>query len=255
MRTDLSCTVFLSDPQDYDGGELVVQEPSGGERIKLAAGDAKGALALFEKLEGFPKTLLADARLAAGEPAKAVEILAAEHKEHPNQAAVMLRLFLAYDAVPQDEATKAAKHKLMEEALTALDLEALAASPLYQRMGGIGVDVRGLKAPPTETDGCGDDFGPRPPLASLGPAHWQPWSAPFSPPVSSIFLSWSMAMSRPRLRPSSMPCGPMRWTTASPVTSRPNPLMRSCWRSLEWLLSLISACVSERHLVRQWRRD
>ena len=40
MRTDLSCTVFLSDPRDYNGGELVVQEPNGGERIKLAAGDA-----------------------------------------------------------------------------------------------------------------------------------------------------------------------------------------------------------------------
>ncbi|MBK8073623.1 MAG: Fe2+-dependent dioxygenase [Ramlibacter sp.] len=40
VRTDLSCTVFLSDPRDYNGGELVVQEPNGGERIKLAAGDA-----------------------------------------------------------------------------------------------------------------------------------------------------------------------------------------------------------------------
>jgi len=26
MRTDLSATLFLSDPADYDGGELVVDE-------------------------------------------------------------------------------------------------------------------------------------------------------------------------------------------------------------------------------------
>lgn len=35
-RTDLSCTLFLSDPQDYDGGELVVE---GQAPVKLAAGD------------------------------------------------------------------------------------------------------------------------------------------------------------------------------------------------------------------------
>jgi len=40
VRTDLSCTVFLSDPQDYDGGELRVQDHGGERRYKLAAGDA-----------------------------------------------------------------------------------------------------------------------------------------------------------------------------------------------------------------------
>jgi PKHD-type hydroxylase len=45
VRTDLSATLFLSDPADYDGGELVIGEDSGasgegtGRRIKLAAGD------------------------------------------------------------------------------------------------------------------------------------------------------------------------------------------------------------------------
>jgi PKHD-type hydroxylase len=34
-RTDLSCTLFLSDPSDYDGGELTVD----GQGIKLGAGD------------------------------------------------------------------------------------------------------------------------------------------------------------------------------------------------------------------------
>jgi PKHD-type hydroxylase len=40
IRTDLSCTVFLAEPADYDGGELVVEHPFGQQRVKLAAGDA-----------------------------------------------------------------------------------------------------------------------------------------------------------------------------------------------------------------------
>ncbi len=40
VRTDISCTVFLSDPQDYDGGELCVQDTYGSRGVKLAAGDA-----------------------------------------------------------------------------------------------------------------------------------------------------------------------------------------------------------------------
>ncbi len=39
VRTDLSCTVFLSDPASYDGGELVVEDAFGRPRVKLAAGD------------------------------------------------------------------------------------------------------------------------------------------------------------------------------------------------------------------------
>jgi len=38
VRTDLSCTLFLSDPADYDGGELVLDEGSGERRVKLPAG-------------------------------------------------------------------------------------------------------------------------------------------------------------------------------------------------------------------------
>lgn len=40
VRTDLSCTVFLSDPDSYDGGELRIDEPGGPRTVKLAAGDA-----------------------------------------------------------------------------------------------------------------------------------------------------------------------------------------------------------------------
>ena len=39
IRTDLSATLFLSDPADYDGGELVIEGVSGAQRIKLPAGD------------------------------------------------------------------------------------------------------------------------------------------------------------------------------------------------------------------------
>lgn len=38
MRTDLSFTLFLSDPADYDGGELVIEGASGEEDIRLPAG-------------------------------------------------------------------------------------------------------------------------------------------------------------------------------------------------------------------------
>lgn len=38
FRTDLSCTLFLSDPADYDGGELVVEDTFGEQSLKLPAG-------------------------------------------------------------------------------------------------------------------------------------------------------------------------------------------------------------------------
>lgn len=39
VRTDLSCTLFLSAPDEYEGGELVVREAGGERRFKLPAGD------------------------------------------------------------------------------------------------------------------------------------------------------------------------------------------------------------------------
>jgi PKHD-type hydroxylase len=39
VRTDLSCTLFLASPDEYDGGELVIREPQGERRMKLPAGD------------------------------------------------------------------------------------------------------------------------------------------------------------------------------------------------------------------------
>jgi PKHD-type hydroxylase len=38
IRTDLSATLFLADPDSYEGGELVIETPFGGQDIKLPAG-------------------------------------------------------------------------------------------------------------------------------------------------------------------------------------------------------------------------
>ena len=38
IRTDLSATLFLSAPEDYDGGELVVEDTYGTHQVKLPAG-------------------------------------------------------------------------------------------------------------------------------------------------------------------------------------------------------------------------
>jgi PKHD-type hydroxylase len=40
VRTDISCTLFISDADSYEGGELVVEDTYGHHRVKLPAGDA-----------------------------------------------------------------------------------------------------------------------------------------------------------------------------------------------------------------------
>ena len=39
IRTDLSVTLFLSEPEEYEGGELVVEDLYGSHEVKLPAGD------------------------------------------------------------------------------------------------------------------------------------------------------------------------------------------------------------------------
>lgn len=38
IRTDLSCTLFLSEPDEYDGGELQIEDVFGARSVKLPAG-------------------------------------------------------------------------------------------------------------------------------------------------------------------------------------------------------------------------
>lgn len=39
IRSDLSATLFLSEPDDYEGGELLIEESYGAQAVKLTAGD------------------------------------------------------------------------------------------------------------------------------------------------------------------------------------------------------------------------
>ena len=39
VRTDVSATLFLANPDEYDGGELVIEDTFGTQRVKLPAGD------------------------------------------------------------------------------------------------------------------------------------------------------------------------------------------------------------------------
>ena len=39
VRTDISCTLFLADPDSYEGGELVIEDTYGQQAVKLPSGD------------------------------------------------------------------------------------------------------------------------------------------------------------------------------------------------------------------------
>jgi len=39
LRTDISSTIFFSDPHEYEGGDLVIEDTYGEQRVKLLAGD------------------------------------------------------------------------------------------------------------------------------------------------------------------------------------------------------------------------
>ena len=39
VRSDVSCTLFLADPDEYEGGELTIHDTFGAQKVKLPAGD------------------------------------------------------------------------------------------------------------------------------------------------------------------------------------------------------------------------
>jgi len=148
--------------------------------LQLASGDAKAALAEFEAIADLPKTLLADAMLAAGETGKAIELLAKEVKEQPKRLPLLARLFAAYAAANQPEHQEAMRNLMAEIAeLPGARPEDRMASPLLQRLA-IAVDTRPAATGQSdqETSGFSADFGSRPPLASLGPVVWTPQPHP-----------------------------------------------------------------------------
>jgi len=102
VRSDISCTLFLSDPDEYDGGELVVEDSYGAHRVKLPAGDmvlypgtshhyvtpvTRGArLAAFFWTQSL---VPAEAdRRSLFEMDQAIQALAAEQPDHPSVAAL-----------------------------------------------------------------------------------------------------------------------------------------------------------------------
>ncbi|WP_333839428.1 Fe2+-dependent dioxygenase [Novosphingobium sp.] len=102
VRSDISCTLFLSDPDEYDGGELVVEDSFGAHRVKLPAGD----MVLYPGTSHhFVTPVTRGARLAAFfwtqslvpaeadrrslfEMDQAIQALAAEQPDHPSVAAL-----------------------------------------------------------------------------------------------------------------------------------------------------------------------
>lgn len=152
---------------------------------KRAAGDAAGAVAEFEGVPDFPKTLLADAQVAAGQTGKAIELLEKEVEERPLRWPTLARLSCALGASTQPEhkdrdtrlMLDPAVRSLFEASQVARSDRPLGNSPLLERV--IGVD---RTVPPISVHWSDPtwgpysaDFGPRPPIESLGPRSFEPW--------------------------------------------------------------------------------
>jgi PKHD-type hydroxylase len=82
VRTDLSCTIFLQDPESYGGGELTVEGPEGRRQVKLPAGHA----ALYNTADLHRvEEVTEGARLAA-------VFWVQSHVRDANQRAILIRL-------------------------------------------------------------------------------------------------------------------------------------------------------------------
>ncbi|MBL8748948.1 MAG: peroxiredoxin family protein [Planctomycetes bacterium] len=161
---------------------LDLQRELRGERL-LANGEAKAAVVEFEAVEGFPKTLLADAFVAAGEPERAVDLLEKEVKANAGRAPTLGRLMAArtaaFDATKKDEHAARLRDLMAEAANVGLGLVdgREPDSPLVERVG-VGVNIHGIQGVAADAAGFHAAFGSRPELALLGPHHWAPFAAP-----------------------------------------------------------------------------
>ncbi|HEU4420112.1 MAG TPA: alkyl hydroperoxide reductase, partial [Planctomycetota bacterium] len=161
------------EPSNSVRSVLDLQRELRGEQL-LAKGDAKAALAEFEVVGDFPKTLLAGAHVAAGQPDKAIEMLEKEVKERPHRAATLARLWSALGALDKPE--HEARRRDIAFELAALPANGYVVAPMLSRLP-LGVEV-GVKHTPGDpaTAAFPADFGARPELASLGPCFWQPFA-------------------------------------------------------------------------------
>ena len=103
-RTDLSFTLFLSEPDSYEGGELILKKPDGDEQLKLA----KGSLCLY------PSTSLHHvAEVTSGTRVAAVgwvqsRVRMAEHRE------ILFDLQSALNGLPDTPENHAARLSILK---------------------------------------------------------------------------------------------------------------------------------------------
>lgn len=168
------------EPSDAVQAVLDLQRELRGERL-LLAGDGAAALAEFEAIDGLSPLLLADAQVAAGKVDEAIAALEQLDEKRPDRAATKRALLRAYAAGGEPFKAKAREVLVWSVGHVPTDYA--------ERCMDIGVDPpRALGAATVEASAEAvardtgqdfpDDFGPRPPLASLGPRAWSPVQNP-----------------------------------------------------------------------------
>ena len=174
------------EPTDAVALVLDVLRELSAERL-LADGDAKAAWAELDGVRGVPLPVKSHIRVAAGEVKEAIEALEKANEKNPKRAATMAALIRAYGANHPES-----RPQLRE---LVVELAELCADDYLGRLGiavdayetpqlaaankpGPGIELvapggsRAAVPAIDETAGFGDDFGERPPLASIGPRCW-----------------------------------------------------------------------------------
>ena len=158
----------------------------------LATGDAKAALAALEKAKAVPAVQRADMHLAAGDAAKAVEILEGEAKAKPGRVPVLARLAAALHAAGKADVARTRFDELRTLAGQAdLDTPLMARIAPLAAAAGAPADWR-LPQPPAA------DVGQRPAPDALGPFRFEPWAA--APLALPAVDGSSFALQAPRER-------------------------------------------------------